>query len=336
MDLLPLLQEWFHGSDWGHPAWWWLILAIGLVVGSFLNVVIHRLPIMLDREWQMEIRYFLGNGSEASGAQPVHTSGPFESAESQSPAAVVEPIQAALPIDPADRAVTAETAEVFNLAWPPSHCPSCQRRVRFWENIPVLSWLLLRARCPGCKAAISWRYPLIEVLTGVLFLMTFMTFGMSLELLAAWIFTAFLISASAIDADTTLLPDQLTLPLLWLGLLVNTGGMFTDLESAVWGAVGGYLVLWFVYHGFRLLTGKEGMGFGDFKLLAALGAWMGWMMLPIIILLSATVAAVVGLILILALGRDRNLPIPFGPYLAAAGWITLMYGESLRDLLVLG
>jgi leader peptidase (prepilin peptidase)/N-methyltransferase len=292
MDL-PLFSEVFRVLEGDPWLWWWIIPILGLVIGSFLNVVIHRLPIMLEREWQAEARYFLGEETAA------------------------------------------EQEERYNIAWPPSQCPACARRIRFKENIPLISWLILRARCPGCGKTISWRYPFIELLTGALFLVTFLFFGLSWELLAAWVFTAFLITASAIDADTTLLPDQLTLPLLWLGLLVNSFGTFTDLQSAVWGAVGGYLVLWLVYHGFRLLTGKEGMGYGDFKLLAALGAWMGWMMLPIIILLSATVAAIVGLLLILLLGRDRNLPIPFGPYLAAAGWVALVYGDSLLDFMVL-
>lgn len=308
MDL-PLYSEVFRALEGNAWMGWWLIPVFGLIIGSFLNVVIHRLPIMLEREWQAEARYFLGE--ETAEDQPNgQTDGQTDSQ--------------------AD-----DQKDTFNLAWPPSQCPACARRIRFRENIPLISWLILRARCPGCGNAISWRYPFVELLTGLLFLVTFVTFGWGWELLAAWIFTAFLITASAIDADTTLLPDQLTLPLLWLGLSVNSWGTFTDLQSAVWGAIAGYLVLWLVYHGFRLLTGKEGMGYGDFKLLAALGAWMGWMMLPIIILISATVAAIVGLLLILLLGRDRNLPIPFGPYLAAAGWIALVYGDSLLNFMVL-
>ncbi|AGA34231.1 Leader peptidase (Prepilin peptidase) / N-methyltransferase [Thioalkalivibrio nitratireducens DSM 14787] len=270
------------------PAAWTIpaVAVLGLIVGSFLNVVIHRLPRMMQREWEQEARAIL--------EQP-------EAPESPR----------------------------FDLWWPRSQCPHCGRGIRARENIPVFSFLLLRARCPGCGGRISWQYPLVELLTAALFAATVWHLGAGAAGLAALVFTGMLIAAAGVDARTTLLPDQLTLPLLWLGLVANLFGLFTDLESAVIGAVAGYLTLWTVYHGFRLLTGKEGMGFGDFKLLAALGAWLGWQALPLILLLASLVGAVVGIALILLLGRDRNVPIPFGPYLAAAGWLALIGGDTL-------
>jgi len=271
---------------------WALPLAalFGLMIGSFLNVVIHRLPLMMQREWEQEARAVL--------EQPDPTAKP----------------------------------QRFDLWWPRSRCPECSREIRARENIPILSFLLLRGRCPGCAARISWQYPLVELLTAVLFTATIWHFGPTATGLVALLFTGFLIAASGIDARTTLLPDQLTLPLLWLGLAANHFGLFTDLESAVIGAMAGYLSLWLVYHGFRLLTGKEGMGYGDFKLLAAIGAWLGWQALPVVLLLASLVGAIVGIALILLRGRDRNIPIPFGPYLAAAGWLTLIWGETLLSL----
>jgi leader peptidase (prepilin peptidase) / N-methyltransferase len=268
---------------------WALPLAavFGLMIGSFLNVVIHRLPLMMQREWEQEARAVLEQ-SDPTG----------------------EP-------------------QRFDLWWPRSRCPECSREIRASENIPVLSFLLLRGRCPGCAAHISWQYPLVELLTAVLFTVTIWHFGPTAAGLAALLFTGVLVAASGIDARTTLLPDQLTLPLLWLGLAANHFGLFTDLESAVIGAMAGYLSLWLVYHGFRLLTGKEGMGYGDFKLLAAIGAWLGWQALPVVLLLASLVGAIVGIALILLRGRDRNIPIPFGPYLAAAGWLGLIWGDAL-------
>ena len=214
---------------------WALPLAalFGLMIGSFLNVVIHRLPQMMQREWEQEARAVL-----------------------EQPAVAGEP-------------------ERYDLWWPRSQCPRCSREIKARENIPILSYLLLRGRCPGCAARISWQYPLVELLTAVLFTVTIWHFGPTAAGLVALLFTGFLVAASGIDARTTLLPDQLTLPLLWLGLAAASFGLFTDLESAVIGAMAGYLSLWLVYHGFRLLTGKEGMGYGDFKLLAAIGAWLG-------------------------------------------------------------
>jgi len=278
------MSPWLEVANaWALP----LAAVFGLMIGSFLNVVIHRLPLMMQREWEQEARAVL--------EQPDPTGEP----------------------------------QRFDLWWPRSRCPECSREIRAQENIPILSFLLLRGRCPGCAAHISWQYPLVEMLTAVLFTVTIWHFGPTAAGLAALLFTGVLIAASGIDARTTLLPDQLTLPLLWLGLVANYFGLFTDLESAVIGAMAGYLSLWLVYHGFRLLTGKEGMGYGDFKLLAAIGAWLGWQALPVVLLLASLVGAIVGIALILLRGRDRNIPIPFGPYLAAAGWLGLIWGDAL-------
>jgi leader peptidase (prepilin peptidase)/N-methyltransferase len=222
-------------------------------------------------------------------------------------------------------------AEVYNLNTPASRCPNCQHKIRPWENIPVISWLFLKGRCSNCQNPISVRYPIIEAVSGLLSLWVAFHFGFTWETLAALLLTWSLIALTMIDFDVQLLPDNITLPFLWVGLLVNTGGLFTDLESAVIGAIAGYMVLWSVYQLFKKLTGKEGMGYGDFKLLAMLGAWLGWQYLPQIILLSALVGAVVGILLIVVRGRDRNIPIPFGPYLAAAGWISLMWGAQINE-----
>ena len=260
---------------------------LGLLVGSFLNVVILRLPPMLERRWRQECRQFLELPEEM----------------------------------PAER---------LDLLFPPSRCPHCGHHIRAWENIPILSWLWLRGRCSQCRAAISPRYPLIEGLTAVLSLAVAWRFGVSPQALWALVLTWSLLALSFIDYDHQLLPDILTLPLLWLGLLLSLFGIFTDPRSAIMGAAAGYLSLWGIYQLFRLITGKEGMGYGDFKLLALFGAWLGWQMLPLIILLSSLVGAVFGLALILLRGRDRELPIPFGPYLAIAGWIALLWGEQLN------
>ncbi len=263
-----------------------LVAAIfGLVVGSFLNVVIHRLPVMMQRESDNYV-------AQASGLPAPHT----------------------------DR---------YNLSLPRSACPQCQHAIGVTENIPVLSYLWLRGKCRGCRHAISMRYPLVEMLTGALSALLIWHFGSGLAGLASLAFVYLLIAMTFIDADTRLLPDDLTLPLLWLGLLVNLNGTFVPLADAVIGAVAGYLTLWLVYWGFKLVTGKEGMGYGDFKLLAALGAWLGWTMLPLIVLLSSLVGAVVGVALIVLRRHERNNPIPFGPYLAAAGLIALLYGQPI-------
>lgn len=262
----------------------------GLCVGSFLNVVIHRMPKMLERDWRAQCLEFLGQKDTA----------------------------------PADQAR-------YNLVVPRSACPSCGRGITAIENIPVLSWLALRGKCAGCGTRISIRYPVVELITGLLTGYVAWRFGFSAAAFWAMLFVWALVALTFIDADTQLLPDDITLPLLWLGLLVNAFGVFVDLRSAVIGAAAGYLSLWSVYWSFKLLTGKEGMGFGDFKLLAALGAWMGWQMLPLIILLSAAVGAVVGLVGILLMGRDKGGKIPFGPYLAAAGFIALLWGHQLNN-----
>ncbi|MCC5868386.1 MAG: prepilin peptidase [Gammaproteobacteria bacterium] len=271
-----------------------LTVIIGLLIGSFLNVVVYRMPIMLQRDWETQCAEL------REEAPPVH-----------------EPAR-------------------FNLVLPHSSCPACGTRIRAWHNVPVISWLLLRGRCAYCGVAISKRYPIVEAATALFSMLVIWQLGATPQGLAALFFTWTLLAASLIDYDTTLLPDNLTLPLMWVGLLLaltkGGAGLFTDLPSAVLGAAFGYLSLWSVYWAFKLITGKEGMGYGDFKLLAALGAWLGWQMLPQIILLSAVVGAVIGITLMLVRGRDRNMAIPFGPYLAAAGWIALLWGEQINRL----
>lgn len=268
-----------------------LVTVLGLLIGSFLNVVILRYPIMLYRNWKSEC----------------------------------ESMAEELPDHPALKDLT----QPYDLVTPASHCPKCQAPVKAWQNIPVFSYLLLRGRCSHCKTRISIRYPVVELVTGLLSLVLVLQLGWGWPLAAMLVFTWMLVSMSVIDIDHQILPDTMTLSLLWLGLLVNTQGMFTSLESAVFGAAAGYGVLWGFFHVFKLITGKEGMGFGDFKLLAALGAWLGLTAIPLIILLSSVVGAVVGIAGILILGRDRQLPIPFGPYLAAAGWIAALWGDDI-------
>lgn len=260
----------------------------GLIVGSFLNVVIHRIPKMMQRESDNYV-------AVESGRPPPHT-------------------------------------DKYNLMLPPSHCTACGHRITAMENIPVISYLVLRGKCRACKAPISPRYPLVEVLTGALAALMVWHFGSGWAGLATLLFVFLLIAMTFIDADTQMLPDDLTFPLLWAGLLVNINGTFVPLQDAVIGAAAGYLALWSVYWAFKLATGKEGMGYGDFKLLAALGAWLGWTMLPTIILLSSVVGALVGICLIVFARRGRDKPIPFGPYLAAAGVIALLYGTPLSHL----
>lgn len=261
---------------------------LGLCIGSFLNVVIHRLPKMMERDWQLQC-------AELQGEIPV-------------------------PVD------------TLNLATPRSRCPHCGHQIGALENIPVLSYLLLKGRCAGCKSPISPRYPLIETFTGLLSGYLAWRFGPTWQTAGALCLAWALIALTFIDFDTQLLPDSITLPLLWLGLLFNVFGTFTNLASAVIGAMAGYLTLWSVYWLFKIVTGKEGMGYGDFKLLAALGAWLGWQMLPAIILLSSLVGAAVGIGLIVLARHGRNVPIPFGPYLAAAGLIALLWGRQLTQL----
>ncbi len=261
---------------------------LGLLVGSFLNVVIHRLPIIMQRDWQSQC-------DEMNGLS------------------------------------NSQSTETFSLSHPRSRCPHCGHAISALENIPVLSFLMLRGRCKQCKSKISLRYPLIEVLTATLSIVVAWYFGFTIACAAALLMTWALIALTFIDVDHQLLPDTITLPLLWLGLLFNLFGTFTSLHSAVIGAIAGYLSLWLVFHGFKLLTGKEGIGYGDFKLLAALGAWLGWQFLPAIVLLSSLVGAVVGICLMLLKKEQQEEAIPFGPYLAAAGWLALLWGEALNQ-----
>ncbi len=260
----------------------------GLLVGSFLNVVILRLPRRMEWQWKRDCREMLELESDPQ-------------AEPEPPGIVVRG----------------------------SHCPKCGHNLTWYENVPLLSFLALRGRCRGCGTAISWQYPVVELLTGLLFAAAIWQFGPTWQGLAALAFTGVLVAASGIDLRTTLLPDDLTYPLLWLGLLLSLGTVFVDPVQAILGAAMGYLVLWSIYWGFKLLTGKEGMGYGDFKLLAALGAWCGAAGIVPILLLSALSGAVIGSSWLLLRGKDRATPIPFGPYLAVAGWVQLMWGERL-------
>ena len=217
----------------------------------------------------------------------------------------------------------------YNLILPHSHCPKCNTEIKPWQNIPVISYLLLRGRCGNCKEPISLRYPAIELLTAGLSMLVAWQMGFGLATAGMLVLTWALVCLSMIDADTQLLPDIIVLPLLWLGLILNSFGVYTDLNTALWGAVAGYLSLWSVYWLFKLVTGKEGMGYGDFKLLAMLGAWGGWQVLPLTILLSSLVGAILGLIILKARGANNSTPLPFGPYLAIAGWIALIWGETI-------
>ena len=286
MPVIELLQQ-------NTAVYYGFAILLGLIVGSFLNVVIHRLPIMLKAGWKAECEAFL--------AEEKGTPAP----DSETP--------------------------VFNLNTPGSRCPQCGHAITALENIPVLSYLFLRGRCRECKTAISPRYPAIETFTALLTLACAWHFGVTPQAPFAILLSWALIALAFIDLDEQYLPDSITLPFLWLGLLLNTRALFSDLESAVTGAAAGYLILWSVYMLFKKLTGKEGMGFGDFKLLAMLGAWLGWQMLPAIILLSSLVGAAVGIALIAMNRHRRGVPIPFGPFLAAAGWITLLWGSDINQ-----
>jgi len=273
-------------------------LVLGLAVGSFLNVVIYRLPVMLERQWREQC-------AEVSGESTAAT------------------LPAGIP-------------ERFNLVAPRSSCPSCRAPITALQNIPLVSWLLLKGRCAACGKPISIRYPIVEALAGILCALVAWKFGFGWPALAAMVLTGFLIALTFIDIEHQLLPDSLTLPLLWIGLLLSlwstrAGGspVPVDPRSSLVGAMAGYVSLWSVYHLFRLLTGKEGMGYGDFKLFAALGAWLGWQMLLPTLLIAAAVGAVVGIVMITIRGQNRTTPIPFGPFLAAAGWLMLMFGQRL-------
>jgi len=263
-------------------------LFVGLCIGSFLNVVIHRLPKMLERGWQAQC-------AELRGEVPS-----------------VEP--------------------AYNLVVPRSACPACGKQITALQNIPIVSWIALRGRCAKCNAAISPRYPVVEAMGGLLAACAIWRFGATPQGLAACVLLWSLLALTMIDFDTQLLPDGITLPLLWAGLIVNLWGVFTSLPDAVIGAIAGYLSLWTIYWLFKLIRGKEGMGYGDFKLLAALGAWLGWQVLPVIVLLSSVVGAIIGIALIVFKGRDHNVPLAFGPYLAIAGALALFFGPVLVRL----
>ncbi|MBN1378453.1 MAG: prepilin peptidase [Gammaproteobacteria bacterium] len=260
---------------------------LGLIVGSFLNVVIFRLPMMMENTWREQCDELSGRDS------------------------------------------TEEPKEHFNLIVPRSRCRECGKLIKAWQNIPIISYLILKGRCSSCGSKISLQYPLVELIAGALSCWVVVHFGLSYSTLAALFLTWALIALSVIDLKHTLLPDDITLPFLWLGLILSMTGMTVEPTEAIVGATAGYLILWSVYWLFKLITGKEGMGYGDFKLLAMLGAWMGWQALPAIILLSSVVGTLVGISLVVFVGHDRRIPIPFGPYLAAAGWIYLLYGKMI-------
>lgn len=264
------------------------VVLLSLIVGSFLNVIIYRLPIMLEADWSHQCSELLGN-------KPAET-------------------------------------PTFNLFTPASSCPACGHRIRAWENIPVISYLLLKGRCSSCEQTIPVRYPVIELATALLSGITAWHYGFSMQAAAALLFVWALIPLVVIDYDKQLLPDSITLPMLWLGLLLSLFSVFVDTHTSIIGALAGYLSLWLVYHVFRLVTGKEGMGYGDFKLLAMIGAWAGWQSLPVVILCSSLVGAVVGIALIVFQGRERGQPIPFGPFLAVAGWVSLLWGQEIIEL----
>ena len=264
-----------------------LITIVSLMLGSFFNVVIYRLPKMMEAQWRRDCL-------ELSGEEP-------------------------------------SKDDNFNLALPHSHCPKCQAPVKAWQNIPVVSYILLRGRCASCRAAIGLRYPVIEAAAAILAVLAFAVFGLSLHGAAIAVFCWLLLIMTVIDIDHQLLPDSLTLPLLWLGLAFHSITATIPLTDAVWGAIAGYLSLWSVYWLFKLLTGKEGMGYGDFKLLAALGAWVGWQVLPLIIILSSLVGAVLGGLTLALSGQGRSTPMPFGPYLAGAGLIAMFWGDTLLN-----
>ena len=265
---------------------------LGLLIGSFLNVVIHRLPIMMESTWTIQCRELL---------------------------------------ELEDTQGTAKENEPFNLIKPGSRCPHCGHKIGALENIPVLSYVVQKGKCRGCSAAISPRYPIIELVTAILSAIVVWQLSFSWAALCGLLFTWAMIALTMIDFDHQLLPDDIILPLVWLGLLLSLAPIFASTSDAIIGACAGYLSLWLIFHLFKLITGKEGMGYGDFKLFALFGAWFGWQCLPVVLLLSSVVGAVVGITLIVIKGRDRNIPIPFGPYLAGAGWIYLLWGEAIVD-----
>lgn len=280
MGLIHLIQS--------NPLVFYLLVAVlGLIIGSFLNVVIHRTPIVLMRRWQQDCRELTGKTTDTP------------------------------------------SPERYNLVTPRSRCPHCGHAITALENIPVISYLWLHGKCSACRAPIGLRYPFVEILSAVLATATAWHFGFNTEGMAAILLTWLLIALAFIDIDHQILPDLMVLPFLWIGLLLNRFNVFTTLPDAVIGAVAGYLSLWIIFHAFRLITGKDGMGYGDFKLFALFGAWLGWQSLPLIILLSSFIGAIVGIGLIVLKGRDRAQPLPFGPYLAVAGWIAMLWGNEI-------
>jgi len=271
-------------------------IVLGLIIGSFLNVVIHRLPKMLMSDWSQDCVNFLGEQDKSFTYK------------------------------------AAEPTKPYNLSLPASSCPNCNHKITTLENIPILSYIFLKGKCSECKIKISIRYPFIELLSGILSLVVVFQFGLTIQSLFALLLTWNLIALSGIDFDHQYLPDSLTLPFIWLGLLLNTFHLYTDLNSAVIGAIAGYLSLWFIYHLFKIVTKKEGMGFGDFKLLALFGAWFGWQSLAAIIMLSSIAGAVIGIGLIIFKNQTLSKKIPFGPYLAIAGWIFMLWGEKINSM----
>jgi len=263
------------------------VILFSLSVGSFLNVVIYRFPLMLEKNWKSQCRELLD--------------------------------------------LKQEIEKEITLSKPASTCPNCQHKIRAWENIPVVSYLFLKGKCSQCRTHISFQYPAIEILTALLSLVVAINFGVSWQTLAGMVLTWSLIAMAMIDLHKMILPDDLTLPVLWLGLLLSLFNIFTDPVSSIIGAVAGYMILWMVYQTFKLLTGKEGMGYGDFKLLALFGAWFGWEQLPLVIILSSATGAVIGITMMLIKKHQREQPIPFGPYLAIAGWICMLWGSQITD-----
>jgi leader peptidase (prepilin peptidase)/N-methyltransferase len=287
----------------------WAFMAISFIfaatIGSFLNVVAHRLPVMMKREWQSECNFYLDEYHpdivEQVGNERLNKA-----------------------IDPFPKK--------YNLIVPGSACPKCKADIKPWHNLPILGWMMLKGKCAACNTGISIRYPIIELLTGVLIATLAWHFGPTWQFFYACILTFVLVALTGIDLDEMLLPDQLTLPILWLGLIINLKGIYASPQDAIIGAAAGYLSLWSVFWLFKLVTGKEGMGYGDFKLLAVFGAWLGWQMLPLIILLSSLVGAVVGITMIITKRLNKSNPIPFGPYIALAGWIALVWGHNILNL----
>ena len=325
MSMQDVIGELMNVLATSPAAWIAVVFIFSLLVGSFLNVVIHRVPVMLEREWRQQAQQILNEHHLADSAQK----------DVRLKSNPQEPQHAAHSAQLAASGAEPAAPARYNLFVPRSACPKCGALITAMQNVPVISYLFLRGKCANCGAKISPRYPIVELSTAVLSALVAAKFGFHWYTGAALLLTWFLIALAVIDFDTQLLPDNMTLPLMWIGLLLSlvgtdpTIGLPVSMKDSIIGAVAGYLSLWSVYWVFKLLTGKEGMGYGDFKLFAAFGAWLGWVKLPLIILLSAFTGAVVGIALIVIRGRDRNIPIPFGPYLAAAGWIALMWGDSL-------